>query len=119
MQRSIAQPREGEQRLQPRPAAMCLRLTVGARHAAPGMGAGTAFLTGRLRHGLLVAAAQRLQKRCFSNSGMVAAEQKTIEQYRKIMRLCEEADDMTQDVCIGLLGGTQSHRLAFLESPTE
>jgi bacterioferritin len=45
--------------------------------------------------------------------GVIKAEDGAIEQYNKIIRLCEGKDYVTQDLCIRLLGMEESHRIEF------
>jgi len=46
--------------------------------------------------------------------GVIAAENGAIEQYNKIIKLCDGADYVTQDLCIRLLGMEESHRIEFM-----
>lgn len=46
--------------------------------------------------------------------GVIDAENGAIEQYNKIIKLCEGADYVTQDMCITLLGQEESHRIEFV-----
>lgn len=45
--------------------------------------------------------------------GVIAAEDSAISQYKKIIKLCEGKDYVTQDLCIGLLGEEEDHRREF------
>jgi bacterioferritin len=45
--------------------------------------------------------------------GVIAAEDAAIQQYKKIIRLCEGEDYVTQDLCIQLLAAEESHRREF------
>ncbi len=46
--------------------------------------------------------------------GVIEAEDGAIEQYNKLIRLCEGNDYVTQDMCITLLGQEESHRIEFV-----
>ncbi len=46
--------------------------------------------------------------------GVIAAEEAAIEQYNKIIRLCEGVDYVTQDLCIKNLADEESHRREFV-----
>lgn len=46
--------------------------------------------------------------------GVIAAENGAIEQYNKIIKLCEGVDYVTQDLAIGLLAMEESHRIEFV-----
>ncbi len=46
--------------------------------------------------------------------GVIAAENGAIEQYNKIIKLCDSVDYVTQDLCIRLLGMEESHRIEFV-----
>ncbi|MFC2094138.1 ferritin-like domain-containing protein [Bacteroidota bacterium] len=46
--------------------------------------------------------------------GVIAAENGAIEQYNKIIKLCDGVDYVTQDLCIRLLGMEESHRIEFM-----
>ncbi len=46
--------------------------------------------------------------------GVIAAENGAIEQYNKIIKLCDGLDYVTQDLCIRLLGMEESHRIEFV-----
>ena len=46
--------------------------------------------------------------------GVIEAEKGAIEQYNKLIRLCDGVDYVTQDLCIQLLGMEESHRIEFL-----
>ena len=45
--------------------------------------------------------------------GVIEAEKGAIEQYKKIIRLCEGEDYVTQDLCVKLLGMEESHKIEF------
>jgi bacterioferritin len=45
--------------------------------------------------------------------GVIAAEQAAIEQYNRLIRLCEGADYVTQDLCIRLLADEERHLREF------
>src|SRR5690606_1192554 len=45
--------------------------------------------------------------------GVIEAENGAIEQYKKIIKLCDGVDYVTQDLCIQLLGNEESHRIEF------
>jgi len=45
--------------------------------------------------------------------GAIEGETSAIEQYRKIIELCEGHDYVTQDLCIGLLADEEEHRRQF------
>lgn len=51
--------------------------------------------------------------------GVIVAENGAIEQYTKIIRLCDQVDFVTQDTVVGLLGEEQEHRRAFVGYLTE
>ena len=51
--------------------------------------------------------------------GVIAAEEAAIEQYNKIIRLCEGIDYVTQDLCITNLADEESHRREFVGYLTE
>ena len=51
--------------------------------------------------------------------GVIAAEDAAIEQYGKIIRLCDQVDFVTQDLAVGILGDEQEHRRAFVGYLTE
>ena len=51
--------------------------------------------------------------------GVIAAEDGAIEQYEKIIKLCDQVDFVTQDTVVGLLGEEQEHRRAFVGYLTE
>ena len=51
--------------------------------------------------------------------GVIKAEDGAIAQYEKIIRLCDQVDFVTQDLCITLLGDEQEHRRAFVGYLTE
>ena len=46
--------------------------------------------------------------------GVIDAENAAIEQYEKIIRLCDGYDYVTQDLCITLLADEQQHRREFI-----
>ena len=46
--------------------------------------------------------------------GVIDAENAAIEQYGKIIRLCDGFDFVTQDLCITLLADEQQHRREFI-----
>jgi bacterioferritin len=46
--------------------------------------------------------------------GVIAAEEAAIEQYNKIIKLCDGVDYVTQDMIIGILGGEEDHRREFI-----
>ena len=46
--------------------------------------------------------------------GVITAEDGAIEQYNKIIKLCDGLDYVTQDLCIRLLGMEESHRIVFV-----
>ena len=45
--------------------------------------------------------------------GVIEAENAAIEQYNKIIRLCDGIDYVTQDLCIRLLADEETHRREF------
>jgi bacterioferritin len=45
--------------------------------------------------------------------GVIDAEEKAIEQYNKIIKMCDGVDYVTQDTCIQLLGQEESHKIEF------
>ena len=45
--------------------------------------------------------------------GVIEAEDSAIEQYNKIIRLCDGKDYVTQDLCIRLLADEETHRREF------
>ncbi len=45
--------------------------------------------------------------------GVIEAENAAIEQYNKIIRLCDGLDYVTQDLCIRLLADEETHRREF------
>jgi bacterioferritin len=45
---------------------------------------------------------------------VIAAEEKAIAQYNKIIKLCDGVDYVTQDICVTLLADEESHRREFL-----
>ncbi|MCZ6676619.1 MAG: ferritin-like domain-containing protein [Candidatus Poribacteria bacterium] len=46
--------------------------------------------------------------------GVIKTENLAIEQYNKIIRLCEGLDYVTQDLCIRLLADEETHRREFV-----
>lgn len=46
--------------------------------------------------------------------GVIEAENGAIEQYKKLIKLCDGEDYVTQDMCITLLGMEESHRREFV-----
>lgn len=46
--------------------------------------------------------------------GVIEAENSAIEQYNKIIRLCDGIDYVTQDLCIRLLADEETHRREFI-----
>lgn len=46
--------------------------------------------------------------------GVIEAENGAIEQYNKIIKLCDGVDYVTQDLAIRLLGMEESHRIEFM-----
>ena len=46
--------------------------------------------------------------------GVIEAENGAIEQYNKLIKLCDGVDYVTQDLCINLLGMEESHRIEFV-----
>lgn len=45
--------------------------------------------------------------------GVIEAENAAIEQYNKIIRLCDGIDYVTQDLCVRLLADEETHRREF------
>lgn len=45
--------------------------------------------------------------------GVIEAEKGAIEQYNKLIKLCDGVDYVTQDLCIQLLGMEESHLIEF------
>ena len=45
--------------------------------------------------------------------GVIAAEQAAVEQYQKIIEMCDGVDPVTQDLCIALKGDEEEHRRLF------
>lgn len=45
--------------------------------------------------------------------GVIEAENGAIEQYNKLIKLCDGVDYVTQDLCVQLLGNEESHRIEF------
>jgi len=46
--------------------------------------------------------------------GVIGAENRAIEQYNRIIRLCDGLDYVTQDLCIKLLADEEKHRREFI-----
>jgi len=46
--------------------------------------------------------------------GVIAAEESAIAQYNKIIKLCDQVDYATQDLCIENLSDEESHRREFI-----
>ncbi len=46
--------------------------------------------------------------------GVIEAEEAAIAHYTKIIKACEGADYVTQDMVIGILGGEEDHRREFM-----
>ena len=46
--------------------------------------------------------------------GVIETENLAIDQYNKIIRMCEGADYVTQDLCIKLLADEEKHRREFI-----
>lgn len=46
--------------------------------------------------------------------GVIEAENRAIEQYNRIIRLCDGIDYVTQDLCIKLLADEEKHRREFI-----
>ncbi|HXK59378.1 MAG TPA: ferritin-like domain-containing protein [Acidobacteriota bacterium] len=46
--------------------------------------------------------------------GVIQAEDQAIEQYSKIIELCDQVDWATQDMCIELMADEQGHRREFI-----
>ncbi|RPJ50488.1 MAG: rubrerythrin [Acidobacteria bacterium] len=46
--------------------------------------------------------------------GVIQAEDMAIEQYAKIIEICDQIDWATQDMCIGLMADEQGHRREFI-----
>lgn len=51
--------------------------------------------------------------------GVIEAEQQAILQYKKIIKLCEGDDYVTQDLCIQILGDEENHLQEFKGYLTE
>ena len=51
--------------------------------------------------------------------GVIAAENAAIEQYTKIIKLCDGIDYVTQDMCITALSDEEEHRRHFMGLLTE
>ena len=63
----------------------------------------------------IAATARRFHLDVFTQSSTVFiyAENRAIEQYNKIIRLCDGIDYVTQDLCIKLLADEEKHRREF------
>ncbi len=46
--------------------------------------------------------------------GVIEAEECAVQQYNKIIKLCEGLDYVTQDLVIQILGGEEDHRREFM-----
>jgi len=46
--------------------------------------------------------------------GVIEAEEGAVQQYTKIIKMCEGVDYVTQDVVIGLMGDEEEHRREFV-----
>jgi len=46
--------------------------------------------------------------------GVIQAEDQAIEQYRRLIEVCDQIDWATQDMCIDLMADEQSHRREFI-----
>ena len=46
--------------------------------------------------------------------GVIAAEEGAIQQYNRIIKLCDGVDYVTQDLVIGILAGEEDHRREFV-----
>lgn len=46
--------------------------------------------------------------------GVIDGEDRAVKQYKKIIRLCEGDDYVTQEMCIGLLGQEEAHLREFV-----
>lgn len=51
--------------------------------------------------------------------GVIEAENSAINQYKKIIALCEGKDYVTQDLCVTLLGDEEEHRREFFSFLSE
>jgi bacterioferritin len=51
--------------------------------------------------------------------GVIEAESEAVEQYRKIIEICNEIDWATQDLCIQLMADEQEHRREFISFLSE
>ncbi len=51
--------------------------------------------------------------------GVIAAENAAIQQYNKIIKLCDGVDYVTQDMCIAALSDEEEHRRDFMGYLTE
>lgn len=46
--------------------------------------------------------------------GVIEAEEEAIEQYNKLIKLCDGLDYVTQDLCIQILANEEAHRIEFI-----
>ena len=46
--------------------------------------------------------------------GVISAEEGAIDQYNKIIKMCDGVDYVTQDLCIQHLGDEESHKIEFV-----
>ncbi|GMU20784.1 MAG: hypothetical protein AMXMBFR13_08800 [Phycisphaerae bacterium] len=46
--------------------------------------------------------------------GVIEAENGAVEQYSKIIKMCDDVDYVTQDLCIELMGDEEEHRREFV-----
>lgn len=46
--------------------------------------------------------------------GVIEAEEEAIEQYNKLIKLCDGSDYVTQDLCIQILANEEAHRIEFI-----
>jgi bacterioferritin len=46
--------------------------------------------------------------------GVIEAENGAVEQYSKIIKMCDDVDYVTQDLCIQLMGDEEEHRREFV-----
>ena len=51
--------------------------------------------------------------------GVIAAENAAIQQYNKIIKMCDGVDYVTQDMCIAALSDEEEHRRNFMGFLTE
>ena len=51
--------------------------------------------------------------------GVIQAEDGAVTQYEKIIKLCDQVDFVTQDLCVTILGDEQEHRRSFVGYLTE